>query len=239
MVCLSVVLSLATRAAADNAADIELAKAHFRTGQIYYERGRYPDAAHEFEEAFRLSGHGDLLYNMGKAYDGGGDPARALEAYRRFIVAVPNSPDRAAVRQRIAELEQKIARLEIVSNVDDATITVDSIRRGRTPMAAPIEVNPGPHELVASKEGYRTFRASFDARSGERLEMRPVLESLTVVKIVEVPSRAPPRPLYRRWWLWTVVGVVAVGAAAGIAVAATQEAPLRGTVYQVPRVEGP
>jgi hypothetical protein len=47
--------------------DIELARAHYKTGEIDYERGRFPDAAREFEEAYRLSGKSDLLYNMGKS----------------------------------------------------------------------------------------------------------------------------------------------------------------------------
>src|SRR5258706_15715134 len=73
--------------------DVELAKAHYNTGQIYYDRARYHDAAREFEEAYRLYPRSPLLYNMGKAYDGAGDHARALAAYRRFLEAVKESPD--------------------------------------------------------------------------------------------------------------------------------------------------
>jgi hypothetical protein len=36
------------------------------------------------------------------------------------------------------------------------------------------------------------------------------------------PAPAPAKRWYRRWWVWTVAGVVAAGAAAGIAVAATR-----------------
>ncbi len=47
-------------------------------------------------------------------------------------------------------------------------------------------------------------------------------------------ARAQKRPVYKKWWLWTVVGVVAAGAAVGIGVGVTQsssrfDAPL-GTV---------
>src|SRR6187401_2369711 len=87
--------------AADAGADVELAKAHFATGQIYYERGRFPDAAREFEEAYRLSGKAALLYNMGNAYDGSSDAARALTAYRRFLAQVKDSPDRPWVSGRV------------------------------------------------------------------------------------------------------------------------------------------
>jgi len=35
----------------------------------------------------------------------------------------------------------------------------------------------------------------------------------------------PPKrtPVYKKWWLWTIVGVVAAGAAAGVAVAVTSQ----------------
>ncbi len=37
-----------------------------------------------------------------------------------------------------------------------------------------------------------------------------------------VASAAPKRPLYKRWWLWTTVGVIAAGAiATGLALGLT------------------
>ena len=85
--------------------DVDIAKAHFNTGQVNYEHGRFDDAAHEFEEAYRLSGKAPLLYNVGKSYDGGNDFARALDAYQRFLAAAPtDNPDRdfAAEARRAA-----------------------------------------------------------------------------------------------------------------------------------------
>jgi tetratricopeptide (TPR) repeat protein len=40
------------------------------------------------------------------------------------------------------------------------------------------------------------------------------------------PSPPPPRaPLYKKWWLWTLVGAVAAGAAVGNGVGVSQSAP--------------
>src|SRR5260370_20036839 len=103
----------AAPAAAPDPKDVELAKAHFATGQIYYERGRFPDAAREFEEAYRLSGRAELLYNMGKAYDGSTDAARALSAYRRFLAQVKASADRPWVMGRVEQLGKIVGRLSI------------------------------------------------------------------------------------------------------------------------------
>ncbi len=39
--------------------------------------------------------------------------------------------------------------------------------------------------------------------------------------VATAPEQPPRTPVYKRWWLWTAVGVVVAGAATGIAVALT------------------
>lgn len=46
----------------------EQARAHFRVGQSMYDAGRFAEAAHEFEEAFRLSQRSELLFNAYVAF---------------------------------------------------------------------------------------------------------------------------------------------------------------------------
>src|SRR5262245_46707654 len=108
LILLGLVVSVAARAQTRPSDDLDLAKAHFRTGEIYYEKARFPDAAREFEEAYRLSSRPELLYNMGKAYDGDGDAARALNAYRQFLQSVKTSSDRAWVEGRIGQLNRVV-----------------------------------------------------------------------------------------------------------------------------------
>src|SRR5688572_29785855 len=209
--------------------DLELAKAHFRTGEIYYERGRFSDAAREFEEAYRLSQRAELLYNMGKSYDGGGDHARALGAYRRFMKAVLESPDRAIVQKRIEALSRLVGRVTITSDVEGASITLDGISVGTTPLPEPIEVNPGAHNVIASHEGHKTWKGPFVAAPGAPVTVNARLESLvkvTVVKeVVEVERKVP---VYKRWWLWTLVGAVVVAGAVTGGVLGSQQPPVDG-----------
>lgn len=197
--------------------DVELAKAHFRTGEIYYQRQRFPDAAREFEEAYRLSGRAELLYNMGKSYDGASDTAKALHAYRRFIAALPASPDRKEVDNRISVLEQTVGRLEITATVDGSIVTLNGEKLGTTPLLpAIVDVNPGKHSIEIAAEGYSTYRRTLTIGRGQRLDVRAEMASLVTVKFVEVERKTP---VYKKWWLWTtVVGVVVIagGVTAGV-----------------------
>src|SRR5947209_6274074 len=88
------------------AEDVDIAKAHFNTGEAYYEHGRFGDAAREFEEAYRLAGKPPLLYNVGKSYDAANDFARALDAYQRFLAAAaPDNRDRDFAAKRVELLQ--------------------------------------------------------------------------------------------------------------------------------------
>lgn len=229
--------SLASAADAPPGTDLELAKAHFRTGEIYYERGRYPDAAREFEEAYRLSQRAELLYNMGKSYDGAGDHARALGAYRRFMKAVLDSPDRAIVEKRIEALARLVGRVTITSDVEGAAVQLDGLAVGVTPITEAIEVNPGAHQVVVSHEGHKTWRAPFVAAPGAPLTVNARLESLVKVQVVkEVVEVEKKVPVYKRWWVWTLVGVVVVAGAVTGGVLGSQTPPVDGPFAQLPAV---
>jgi tetratricopeptide (TPR) repeat protein len=214
---LLVVLVPALAHAQGASTDFELAKAHYKTGEIYYERGRYPDAAREFEEAYRLSNRPELLYNMGKSYDGAGDPARALAAYRRFLAAVKQSPDRAVVDARIRALGDVVGRISIQSTVTGALVSIDGTTAGTTPLAL-VEANPGAHSVEVAKEGYATWRGSVNVRSGidESVEANPT--SLVKVIRVEVPAATRPaeKPVYKKWWFWVALGGAAVAVAGAV-----------------------
>jgi tetratricopeptide (TPR) repeat protein len=216
--------------------DVDIAKAHYATGIAYYERSRFADAAHEFEESYRLSHRPELLYNMGKAYDGGGDKARALAAYRRFLAALPDASDTPVVRARVDQLERLVGRLRLTCTIEGAEVRVDGVAVGVTPLDAPIDVNPGTHAVEVAHEGYSTWRANVVGMPGAvtPVDARPA----SLVKIVRVEvERAPAPPLYKRWWLWTAVGaVVAAGAVTGGVLGARGANDVPPPVAQFPTV---
>jgi hypothetical protein len=217
-------------------ADLELAKAHFNTGQLYYERGRYPDAAREFEEAYRLSNRPELLYNMGKSYDGIGDHARALAAYRRFLAAVTVSADRPAVTARVEQLAQLVGVVTVKASVEGSQVTVDGAVVGTTPLADALELNPGTHKLTVVREGYATWRGDVVASPGQAQTVTCLQVSLVKVIRVEVPTEKKV-PIYKRWYLWTAIGVVVVGGVVAGAVVGSQQPPVSGPFAVLPRVQ--
>jgi tetratricopeptide (TPR) repeat protein len=214
--------------------DLELAKAHYATGQIYYERARFPDAAREFEEAYRLSNRPELLYNMGKAYDGSSDAARALAAYRRFLANVSTSQDRPWVTGRVEQLSKIVGRLEIASTVEGSSVKLDGAEIGVTPLKEPVEVNPGSHNVEVGHEGYSTWRGKVVAVPGQATAV--TAEPKSMIKIIEVEKKSTP--VYKKWWLWTAVAaVVVVGVGVTAGVLATRDDGVSGPHAQLPAVK--
>jgi tetratricopeptide (TPR) repeat protein len=65
---------------------------------------------------------------------------------------------------------------------------------------------------------------------GERKAGEPEVAEKTAPVLIAQPKvnvlnkEPPPTPVYKKWWLWTVVGVAAAGVAVGVGVGVTQGA---------------
>lgn len=214
--------------------DVEIAKAHYKTGEAYYQRGRFTDAAREFEEAYRLSKRPALLYNMGKSYEGAGEPARALDAYERYLREVRDSPDRLTVQARVGALTGVVATVVVHASVEGSSVRVDGEVAGATPLETPLKLNPGRHRLEIAHEGYATWRSGLDLGPGSTRQVSALLTSL--VKVIEVDRVQPSKPLYKRWWVWTVAGAAVVGGGVAAMLLATQPPSVSGPQAQLPGV---
>lgn len=90
---------------APDAETIARARNHFNAGTAYYDDGRYDDAAREFAEAYRLTGHPDVLFNLASSYDRLERRDDAIEHYRKYLDEAESPPDRERIETRIHELE--------------------------------------------------------------------------------------------------------------------------------------
>jgi tetratricopeptide (TPR) repeat protein len=88
------------------------AKQFYEAGMLLYDRGEFLDAAKEFERAFGESPLPDLLYNIGQAYDKGGERKKAVEAYRKYAAASPGAKDVAFATKRADVLEREQKELD-------------------------------------------------------------------------------------------------------------------------------
>lgn len=86
------------------------ARAEFLAGREAFTRGNYEEAARRFEQAYRLSGRAQLLYNIGTSYDRLHRWVQARDAFRQYLDQFPDAPERDEVRARLAVIEAEIER---------------------------------------------------------------------------------------------------------------------------------
>jgi hypothetical protein len=155
--------------------------------------GRYKEALDLFAKLYAETLHPTYLRNIGRCYQNLGDADHAILSFRDYLRKQNiTAADRAEVEGFLAEVEaQKVQRREKIAVAAPQTSTVP------TPAAAR-PVSPLPPAPEPTGGG-------------------PAPEAL--VTAPATPAGEERAPIYTRWWFWTIVGAVAVGAGLGIAAA--------------------
>jgi tetratricopeptide (TPR) repeat protein len=97
-----IALTLGGTARAEEIAD---AKIHYQAGVSYYEHADYLAAMREFNEAYRLSHRGPLLFNIAQCEEKLGMWADAVSSLRAYLSVPESVKDRALVEEKLKKLE--------------------------------------------------------------------------------------------------------------------------------------
>ncbi|MDY7228510.1 PEGA domain-containing protein [Hyalangium rubrum] len=137
--------------------------------------------------------------------------------------------------------------VSVNADVPGAKVSIDGQPRGQVPLAN-VELKPGSHEIVVSREGFESDVSRIAVRAGRDYTVSahlkpvegskppvvasadrpqqpvltpttPTVDPLTPVAPPEEPSVSEDRPWFKRWYVWAGVGAVVAAAAAGTVVA--------------------
>ncbi|MFW5925662.1 MAG: tetratricopeptide repeat protein [Myxococcota bacterium] len=141
------------------------AEAHalFQAGRLAFEQDRYEVALDRFGEAYELTRHAELLYNMGLAADRARLDDRAIELYEQYLAeAEPDSSMRRSVESRLAGLRRARERRNAETPGDEAP------DRKPVPSAADAarSTEPEPGEQEASSAPRAASEADVDEGGG-------------------------------------------------------------------------
>jgi hypothetical protein len=180
----SFLISSAARAESDEAEG----RRRWNEGKELYQKGRYLDAAREFEAGYAVVPRPLFLLNIGHAYRRAQELARARAAYQKLLEIQPNLPQRAEVEGYIKSIDDA---LQVV--VEPATLAP---LPGSAPPAPPALVDPGAAAAIAASPAPPPIVAASPP---------PPAESRSSGSILTRP------------WFWVIVGaVVAGGVAVGV-----------------------
>lgn len=109
------------------------ARAHFRAGRSLYDVGQFAQAAQEFESAYRLAQHPELLFNAYVAYRDANDLEGAVRSLGAYLDLVQDAPDRVNLQARLASMSQALAG----QRAREAALEAERQRPAPAPSAPP------------------------------------------------------------------------------------------------------
>lgn len=80
----------------------------FSQAETLYLEGRYEETIEILEALIETHEEPILRFNLGRAYESAGLLDPAIDAYRQYLEAAQDAPDRASVEARIDRLEERI-----------------------------------------------------------------------------------------------------------------------------------
>jgi hypothetical protein len=131
------------------------ARERFDTGVHLFEKGENAGALAEFKRAYQLIPNPLVIYNMGLVYAAMNRPVDAYDSLAQFL-AEPGTagPEQKKHAEDVrAEQEKRIAQLVVLTD-HPATLEVDGVEVGRTPLSKPIRVGSGSHVVAVEAPGF-------------------------------------------------------------------------------------
>lgn len=193
----ALMIAITPRAWADATAE---ARAHFQKATAHFAVGEFQEAAVEYQAAFKLKPDAALLFDAAQAWRQAGEHRRALVCFRNYVQMFPRERQVAIAREQIEKLKEAIAAEE----------------KARTsPPTGTVEPGQAPAPPAAA------------AATASAPTTAPAATTTTTTAVVSTtPSaRVERTPVYKKWWLWTVVGVVVAGGVATGVALGTRPAP--------------
>lgn len=212
-IALSVALSSQGASAADDPASVELARSLFNAGAQAYSVGKYAAAVKAFDQAYKLSPRPTIAFSLAQAHRREYVVTKQLDSlrgavkyFREYIAQVEQGGRREDATAALAELEPMLAKMEEASpsgagastppptpakaqaaqlmispDVKEAMVSLDGGKPGPVPYIK--DVDPGPHKLKVTADGYYDYERDIDVKPGQ------------VVPVLDVPLREKPARL--------------------------------------------
>lgn len=155
-----------------DAAKVE-ARDRFDRGLKLFNDGDNAGALAEFKRAYELIPNSLVLYNIGLVYAAMNRPVDAVAALDEVLANPgPVAGERLERAKQVrGEQAQRIAEIAVTTNVP-ATVEVDNVEAGQTPLASPLKVASGTHVVGAIASGYAPLRKEVTVAGGQKAEVK-------------------------------------------------------------------
>jgi PEGA domain len=191
----------------------------------------------EFRRAYDLTKEYRVLYNIGQVCNFLQDYVCTITSFETYLVRGGTDlrdERRAEVEGLIAKLKPRIASLSIQANVFGADVSIDDAPGGKTPIEAPVRLNPGPHKIAVTMAGKVPFTRSFETAGGDHVVMKVELKDVPPPPSAALDKGAPraaSRVTPLSWVGWSAGAALAIGSGTFAALALAAHAKIGDTQF--------
>lgn len=214
-------------------------------GLSEFQEKNFPEARVHFARAHALNPNARTLRALGMVYF----ELKDYVVSARYLSDALNARERALEpdkREQTEKLLQRATAYIAHITLDIAPDTQVAVDGKSTDLSSDnqLVLDVGEHQLEFRAAGRITDRRTLKLQGGEHETLRVRLAEIGSAQAASNrvdTGEAPKRPVYKSPWLWTAIGVVLAGAAAGTVIAlkskpgtespylgSTMEPPLRG-----------
>jgi tetratricopeptide (TPR) repeat protein len=190
-------------------------------GKKAFDKGNYEDALMLLSEAYNLYPTAGISFNIGRVYEVIGNFNLALEYFNTCLNQNPEKKIETKAREKISEINELMSKGKIIilSNVNDAQLWIDGVFIGKVSDKA-ISVSAGRHWIEVKSPEYVTWQQEVTVHGAGILKIQALLTAVQVTpKIIKTEQEqtnvlpvfeTEETSWYQKWWVWTIIGGVAV-----------------------------
>ena len=160
--------------------DKKLAKKLIAQGDALYARGEYKAALDKYRAAYEAYDSPKIFYTMAATEEKLGQDLEALYHYQQLLAdagAELSEDLRKEVELKIGALHSRNAIVVFMVEPQGAQILIDSTESELAEAGEPVVLLPGVHDVVITKQGFKTVEKTLDLKPGdrpvERIELAP------------------------------------------------------------------
>ncbi|HUT79166.1 MAG TPA: hypothetical protein VM285_15820 [Polyangia bacterium] len=179
--------------------DAAKARQLFDEGVALFAEDRYPAALVKFEASYALKPAAGVLYNIAGCRKATGDYVGAIAAFEEYLEKRKDkvtADERTDIGAQISGMQRDIGVIEIRGKERGVQVLVDGNDRGKTPLSAPLPVNPGRHAVMAVGDGRPPARKDLlvDAGGTATVDLDALLPAPVPVAKPPAPAQAAAKP---------------------------------------------
>ena len=183
-------------------ATTSMARARFKEGVEFYDKGDFEQARVSFLQAYALKKHPAVLLNLAWSCVKSGHALEAERYFKQFLTEGKDITDkqRADANDGLTQSHSKLGRIEI-SATAGTEVTIDGEKVGTAPLSDPVAVEAGAHTVKFKGPDGGTDTQSVTVLGGEKATAKfgkggsaPATTTTTPEETKPTPEETKPTP---------------------------------------------